>query len=205
MELYINPRTGAVTANGRELKTDVFYDLDEHPDHQFVVRSTSRTAVILQIATKREPGKKRRTAQTGRVQLVSATTGQHDMDGNAITQSYTVVLDPEKPIWPIADVVDQLLAAGLKGWQISPMTFNLYTTSAAHSSPQMKTDGTMSSLYDAGDDDTLPGINFTVKDAAWAILHHDGDINHVYLWPTAGDAADSLMRAVNEIQAIVAT
>lgn len=203
------------------LETDLYYDMSDHPDYQFIIRrqGTSRrpsNVVIIQIATRpTETSKKRKTVQTGRIQMLSMVDGRDSDTGAPREHVYTVDLNPEQHIWPITDLVDQLLKLDVNRQQITPMDegATLYDNCAVHSNPHMLTDGNLTQTPNPGGDphglageDLPPSVDFTVKEASWAILHFpdgqlSGGVSHLYLWPQAADKAEEITGVVQKLQA----
>lgn len=210
MKLLIDPTNGRVVSeqSGEELKREQFYDIPGS-EHQVIIRTQSRHLVLLHLMTNRKDGRKRKLVQSGRIQLLSAVAGRESHTGAPRPHLYQVELDPNRPIWPIASLVDQLMQMGVDDWQITPMNpgATLNDNCAARSDPQMLTDGQLMQTPNPGGDphgfageDLLPGVDFTVKDASWAILYFpDGIISHIYLWPDAANKADEIMSVVQRM------
>lgn len=196
MKLRIDTIQGVATLDdGQPVVTDRFYPM---PDgYKFIVRALTGNAIMIEI----KQGK--RVVQRGTVRFLSAVLGRHD-NGKPRRQLYSIELHPDKPIYPIADLVDQLMAAGIEHWQIAPVFEDQFDECVAnHSSPQMWSDGNVTVLQLPerdlpGDDSLLPSNLYRVSGATWAIMSHEDRVSHVYLW--MGAEADAVMDAIEQIR-----
>lgn len=210
MLLLVDPSTSTVTSqlSTAPLAVNQFYHLHGHSDYEYVIRSLTRDHVMVHITTKPQPGqsrKSRRIVQRGTIQLLSTTAGS-DRARREVSHVYQVELHPEKAIWPLGDLIEQLLAAGVHRHAITPMNQNgvLRDCDAAYNNPHMRTDGATTKTEVPGHG-LEAGVDFTVKDATWAIRYHsdayDTTIGSIYLWRDAAKHADLVLDVVRELLA----
>lgn len=199
MRLTIDTLSAVVkTAAGEMIKFDQRYPLGDNV-HEFLVRKISARVLMFEIRL----GKKT-IVQRGAVRFLSATAGTRS-NGEPKLQHYVLELQPDKLIYPISKVVDALLSAGIKDWQISPIFEDtLADHTASWSSPRMQSDGNITCdklpARELGGEELMPTDRFTVSGAAWAIMSHDNRVSHVYLWSEAEKHVDTILTAIQQIQ-----
>jgi hypothetical protein len=117
-------------------------------------------------------------------------------------EPYVLDLDPAKQIFPVANLIDQLMAMGIKGWMITPVfTSQLHNCVARHSEPRMESDGDVKYTDLPGGGDFMPSRFFKLTDARWAILSFDKGgvpLCHIYLWPGASEASEEILETARQ-------
>ena len=196
MRLTIDTIRGTVQDDCRGwLMFDQHYPLPNHTDHHFIVRRSTDKVTLIEI----KKGKK--VIRRGKVRHLSVTAGQ-SVRGGSIQQAYTFELDPNQEIYPIAELVDRLIANGVEPWQISPMfTNDLSDCVASHSSPQVVSDGRVERTEWPDEDDLMQRSQFVVEGATWAVRFFGTKISHIYLWMSAAERANALLNTVKAVQA----
>lgn len=193
MFFVINPRSGRVTLDGKQVVLDTHYQVDD--EHRAIVRSVG-PVVVIQL----KQGKK--VVQTASIpQHVSAVSGRN-ANGQPTPQVFMVDIVPDQPIFPQGPVIQRLIELGIKAWRIHVMNADqpLYEHIASQAAPTMVcgTAGVVSSSDVAGTGDLTDHVAFVVQPAAkWAILVTSGSVNSVYLWPEVD--ADGLMTKIAEL------
>lgn len=173
-----------ITADGvpGQIKFDHYYPLADADGHRFIVRPLGNTGVLIEIKC----GK--RTVQRDTVKYLSVMTGRRE-NGEPSTGPYVIDLHPQTRIFPIAKLIDDLLAAGVQSWQITPMEGDyLSDTVAAWSHPQMISDVPVRFEELPAHGDLADAMRFEVTFASWAILFNGNKVSHVYLWTHADEA-----------------
>ncbi len=189
MEICIDPMRFLVTTAGGVGGTFALntpHRLDD--SHRFVVTHDNRKGALIKL--KHDP----KVVQRGLVPFLSATAGRNE-NGVPRIQPCVVDLDPSRPIFPLAPVVDALLAAGTSWGEISPMAAESELTDHAptDSMPMMHSNGTIEC------DEIGSTTRFVVSDATWAVTSQDGCTTHVYLWPGAEAHTAEIVATVGRI------
>ena len=197
MELRVNTRTMTITASGKSVEPNRFHDLPGHEGHTYIVRTSSpNKGFMVQI----KQGKK--VIQTGSIRPLSAVIGRYPGSDALTSHEFILELDPSQPIYPIADLVRQLMALGIEDWHISPMfRDDLRDCIASHSSPRVISDGRVDVDPRAGGGDLLAHNVYRVTGPSWVIQSFGSDISHIYLWMNAAEHADTILDNVRRIQA----
>lgn len=195
MRLTLDTIRGTVEDNRGHLTFDRYYPMPDHTGHRFIVRQLIDKVIMVEIK------KGTKVVQRGKVRHLSVTAGQ-SVRGGSIQQAYTLELDPDQEIYPIAEIIDRLIASGVKTWMISPMfEYELSDCVASHSSPQMVSDGRVERIEWPDEDDLMQRSQFVVEGATWAVRFFGTKISHIYLWMGAAEHADALLDTIKAIQA----
>lgn len=195
MLLTLDTIRGTVEDNRGYLTFGRYYPMPDHTDHRFIVRKLTDKVIMVEIR------KGTKVVQRGKVRHLSVTAGQ-SIRGGSITQAYTLRLDPNREIYPIDEIVDRLIASGVKPWMISPMFgYELSDCVASHSSPQLVSDGRVERIEWPDEGDLTQRSQFVVEGATWAVRFFGTKISHIYLWMSAAEHADALLNTIKAIQA----
>ncbi|HSW81150.1 MAG TPA: hypothetical protein VLG40_02020 [Candidatus Saccharimonas sp.] len=185
---------GRLSADGKPIDPNRHYDLDGV--HQFIVHAVYGGYIV-----KIKAGSQ--SVQSARVRILNMTAGTAP-NGDAPDQPYRLKLNPKKPIFPIVDLVDQLLRLGCEAYQISPM----FEPELSHSEltaadPHMLSDVevTRTDLPPSGV--LKPQSTFVVNNAEWAVAYYadesGNDIVRIFLWMNAIGVAYNVIAAIQQI------
>ncbi|MBL8159014.1 hypothetical protein JNJ66_00995 [Candidatus Saccharibacteria bacterium] len=196
MDIFLNTHNGHVMSGPQLITCGQRHPLDS--EHDFIIELLG-TGQSRKLHVKIMQGSKR--VKRAMVPLLSGYAGRKT-NGNSRHRKIQLRLDPARPIFPIKDVVDALLAAGIEWYQISPMHADsaLDDCTARRNDPRVATDGDtcISELEPEGD--LFARRRFEVTGATWAIVYHGTTIEHVYLWDGAEDHLQDILEAVTTIR-----
>jgi len=197
--LRINPFNLAelATSTGKHIALGQRLPLEEFNGHDLTVRLMDEWFLLIQIRFDKK------IIQQGFVQSLSATAGRLSC-GGPIIQEYAIEINPDVPIFPISELVSSLIDIGVKSHKISPMFDDRLDDHATSSRTlQMWSDGEIRTCHytyeDRSESIPPPRTEFIVRNATWAVRRSGGETGpsiHIYLWMSAADKAEEVLRAV---------
>jgi hypothetical protein len=169
-------------------------------DCEFIVHELAPGG-SLQIQVKRIVNGKRqkRPVQSAIIRNCSVVAG-HNRAGGPIIRPYVVNVDPDKEIFPIEKLINELMGLGVYDWQITPMSDSeLYDCVASHDHPSMLSDGNAQWVNLPAGEDTPRCRWFKVNGGpTWAIRSDSDGLGHIYLWPSAAEASETILETARQ-------
>lgn len=141
------------------------------------------------------------SVQRADVPVLGSIYGQHP-DLEPFVKPYVFTLEPSQAIFPIAELVEQVIGLGIHANQITPVFYGeLADCHPSDDWPDMASDG---NIYRAeiAEGSGLPArSHFDVMGASWAVQYSGREIRRVYLWMNAIERPDAVLEKIQCIQA----
>lgn len=187
-------------ANNQPFEMNRLHPLPGFPDHTF--------SVVIKPAENWDTSyfdirifKGETLVQQACVYRLSAVAGTNPRSGAPIQTPYFVELDPSQQIFPLEDMVTELLKYGIPARSISLMHDEMLTTlHRTNGTDWMVTDGELI-CGPITSEILLPDTTLSeVTKATWAISYDGPDVGRVYLWPAAADKVTTVKATIARIR-----
>lgn len=126
----------------------------------------------------------------------------HRPDLEPFLKPYVFTLDPSQAIFPIAELVERVMALGIRADQITPVFYGEHAD--CHRSadwPDMASDGRIYRTELAEEPELPARSHFDVMGANWVVHYSDREVQRIYLWMGAAERPDAVLKKIQRIQA----